>query len=62
MTEFVVTFETRVSYTARNEEQAEERDDQIEEWLRIELILPDKRKRPWVGDVESERGSFIEEA
>ena len=62
MKEFVVTFETRVSYMARNDEQAEERANQLEEWLRIELVLPDKRKRSWLGDLESERGSFIEEA
>ena len=60
MPDYVVTFTARVSYTARNKDQAQERADQIGDWLKTELVLPDKRSRPWLGDLESEQDSFEE--
>lgn len=58
--DYVTTFTIRVPYTARNEEHAQERSDQIGEWLESRLVLPDKRARPWLGDVESEQDGFEE--
>ena len=60
MPDYVVTFTARVSFTARNEDQAQERADQIGEWVTTELVLPDKRKRPWLGDLETEQENFEE--
>ena len=58
MPEYQVTFKATVQYTARNEQQAQERANQIGEWLQTELVLPDKRNRPWLGALESEQDDF----
>lgn len=56
--DYIVAFIAHVSYTARNEAQAQKRADLIGEWVETNLVLPDKRKRPWLGVLESEQQDF----
>lgn len=58
--DYLTTFTVRVPYTARNEDQAKERSDHIADWLTVALVFPDKKKRPWLGDVESEQEGYEE--
>ena len=60
MPDYIVTFKATVQFTARNEKQAEERSNQIGEWLKTKLVMPDNRKRPWLGDLDSEQEDFEE--
>ena len=50
MADYTLTYTIYVGITAKNEDQANERLLAIQDML--QMVQPDNRKRPWLGDVE----------
>lgn len=48
--DYIANIQVTINFTARNEDQAEERSAQLDEWIKITVDAPKTAK--WVGDVE----------